>query len=68
MKKYVEEILFLGITMMLLFFGLGILIAGRVIYGSDASLIWASGILTFMGINGFMNFIRYLWSLKEENN
>lgn len=66
MKKYLVEILCLGMTIIILFSGLGILILGRIVYGSDASLLWASGILTFMGLNGLANFVRYLLSFKEE--
>lgn len=47
-------------------FGMLILNIGQEVYGEDASLLWVSGILTLMGINGVYNFVRYLWDLHDE--
>ena len=65
MNKNIEWVFVLCLSMVLLFFGMLLLIIGRNIYGADASLLWASGILTYMGIRGLAGFILYLWKLKD---
>lgn len=65
MNKPQEMFWVLVLAMILLFFGLTLLTIGKNIYGPDASLLWVSGILTYMGIRGLGVFILYLWELKD---
>lgn len=62
-KKY-EMIYILVFTFLFLWVGFMILIAGKELYGGDASLLWASGILTYMGIKGFASIILYIWNRR----
>ena len=68
MNKDLEMVIVLLGAILLYWFGMIFLIQGRILYGSDASLLWASGILTFMGIMGFGNFIIYLTNRNENDN
>lgn len=60
MNKVIEFVFFLFISMILIYSGIVILIIGKSIYGPDAALLWASGILTYIGIRGLSACIRYL--------
>ena len=60
MKEEITMIMVLVGAIIMFWFALIILIIGRNLYGADASLLWASGILTMFGINGIWNFISYL--------
>ncbi|KKN67343.1 hypothetical protein LCGC14_0462070 [marine sediment metagenome] len=66
MNKDLEMILVLSGAIILFWFGMSILTAGRILYGSDASLLWASGMLTWLGIIGFSSFIFYLMGRNKE--
>lgn len=53
-KKLEYLVVFIGAFFM---FSIGMILleAGRIAYGPDVSIIWASGILTLIGINGIVN-------------
>jgi len=59
-KRY-EIILILINTFLLFGFGILCLLVGKNIYGIDASILWASGILTYIGIQGFVFIIKFIW-------
>lgn len=67
MNEDLEMVLVLILALFIFWFGMVFLLAGREIYGTDASLLWVSGILTLLGINGIGNFIGYLWSRNENS-
>lgn len=61
-----NEIIFTFILAMFLFsFGMIFLYAGRHIYGSDAGVLWASGIITYLGLKGFAEVFLYFWGKKK---
>ncbi len=66
MNKDLEMVLVLSGAIILFWFGMSILTAGRILYGSDASLLWASGMLSWLGIIGFSSFIIYLMERNKE--
>ena len=60
MKKDIQMIIVLIGAMFFFWFGTSSLIIGKQLYGSDAVLLWVSGLLTFMGIQGIANFVNFL--------
>ena len=60
MNKDLEMVLTLTGASIMLWFALSLLIIGRELYGSDAALLWASGILSLLGVNGIATFFLYL--------
>ncbi len=48
-------------AILMLWFSFSVLIVGKILYGSDATLLWASGILLYMGFRGLMNVIVKIW-------
>ena len=60
MNKDLEMTLALFVSIVILGFGMSFLIVGRELYGSDASILWVSGMLSWMAIVGICNFIIYL--------
>ena len=66
MNKDLEMVIVLSGALLLFWFGMSFLTMGRILYGSDASLLWVSGILSYMGILGFSNFIIYLTNRNKE--
>jgi len=60
MRKDLEMVLILIGASIMLWFALSVLIIGKELHGSDAALLWASGILSLLGINGIANFVLYL--------
>ncbi len=53
------SITFMGIF--LLFFGSAFYLVGNKLYGSDASLIWAGGMLVLMSVQLLVNYYIELW-------
>lgn len=49
--KLWEGVVFLILGCFFLWLGLSFMLAGKIIYGTDAVLLWVSGLLTIMGIN-----------------
>ena len=66
MNKDLEMIIVLCGAIIFFWFGMSFLFVGRMLYGSDASLLWASGILSWFGIIGICNFILYLIRRNKE--
>ena len=66
MKRETLMLILLVSGILFLFLGLTILIAGNSLYGDDAALLFAAGMLTFMGVNALGNFTNYLIELYEE--
>jgi len=64
MKNLEWAVVLFGAIFML-WFSFAILIVGRQLYGSDASLIWASGLLSLIGIRGLSNFILFIWNNRK---
>lgn len=65
-NKNLEMVMVLIGTMIFLFFGLGFLTIGKNLYGNGASLLWASGVLTWFGVMGLSNFICFLRDKYKE--
>ena len=66
MNELQEWVLVLAGSMFMLWFSLSTLIVGKSLYGSDASLLWACGFLSFMGIRGIANIILLLINKRNE--
>lgn len=66
MNKDIEMVLVLFGAIIFLWFGMSFLFIGRILYGKDASLLWAFGILSWFGIMGICNFILYLIKRNKE--
>lgn len=66
--KRFEMIFVLILATFLFYFGMTFLLVGKNIYGSDATLLWASGILTYMGIRGFAVIISFIINKKNANH
>lgn len=60
-NKYLEYVLFSGLSLILIWIGIIILKAGQIIYGDDAGLLWGAGIITYIGIKGLAIISINLW-------
>jgi len=52
-----QNIFLLASGLIMLWFSFSVLIASQVLYGPDASLIWASGLIGLMGMTALGNII-----------
>lgn len=55
-------------SFIMFWFSFSFLIAGKTLYGNDATTLWVSGILFYMAANGVANFIRTLIDKYQERN
>lgn len=60
-KELFTGIFVISIGILLLFFGFAFYLAGRNIYGDDASLIWAGGMMVIISIHTLINYFTELW-------
>lgn len=68
MNKSIVMVMQLFMALFLLFFGMGVLIIGRNLYGSDASILWFGGFISYIAIKGTIGFIDYLFALGRKND
>lgn len=66
MKKIFRKINQLVISIIMLGFSFTVLYIGKSLFGPDATLLWASGMLSYFGMCGVIDFMFYLWRLKKE--
>jgi hypothetical protein len=67
MNKYLYITLSLFGSLFLVYMGLAFWIAGRVIYGSDSSIIFAGGMLTFLGLWTLAQLFKEIWKDTHTN-
>lgn len=65
MNKNLEMIIVLALALALMFVSFTIFILGKYVYGPDAALLFASGMLCLMATNGIGSFIRYLMDVHD---
>ena len=63
-NKQVSVITLVG-GFIMFFFGFGFFLAGNKLYGSDAGLIFAGGLLTYISIHAIVNSISIILSKKD---
>ena len=56
--RLVIRVLGLFMSIVRIWFSFAFLIVGRILYGSDASLLWASGMLFIIAVNVITEFLR----------
>lgn len=64
-KELLTGIGMITIGILLLFFGFAFYLVGRNIYGDDASLIWAGGMMVLISVQTLVSYFANLWENKK---
>lgn len=66
LKTIILTIFTLTMSIFMLWFSFSVLFAGRELFGSEVNIIWASGILTYLGLKGLAESIWIIFVKREK--